>query len=106
MATNSWRCFGRRGPSTTSRGGRSGSAPADSKQAKREYALVSPTTPESPATLRGIVNLLKDELQPLRADIEGVRDTLNINSGKLDLLSNLAAKVSVLEDEKSRWLKS
>ena len=70
MATNSQRCFGCGGPSTASHGGRSGSAPADSKQAKREYALVSPTTPESPATLTGIVNLLKDELQPEERNTE------------------------------------
>ena len=60
----------------------------------------------SPETLTGILNLLKEELQSLCADIEGVRDTLNINSCKLDLLSNLSSKDTILEGEISHWLKN
>ena len=108
MATGSRSVSVRGGASSLSHGGRRVGAPVESKVQKRDYTLVSPTSPESPVTLAGIFNMLKEQLDPLRADMDQVKESLDFTSEKLDVLSQFASKIDDLKkknDDLSEKLK-
>ena len=73
--------------SLTGRGGSTIGAP---KALKRDYQLVSPTTPEGQVTLCNIRALLKEAIEPLADDLEQVKQ-------KLDAITVVNARVDTLE---------
>ena len=98
MATGSRSVSVRGGASSLSHGGRQVGASVEIKVQKRDYTLVSPTSPESPVTLAGIFNMLKEQLDPLRADMDQVKESLDFTSEKLDVLSQFASKIDDLKE--------
>ena len=108
MATGSRSVSVRGGASSLSHGGRRVGAPVESKVQKRDYTLVSPTSPESPVTLAGIYNMLKEQLDPLHADMDQAKESLDFTSEKLHVLSQFASKIDDLKkknDDLSEKLK-
>ena len=59
------------------RSGRTGSTSSAPKAPKREYELVSPTTPEGQVTIGNIRSLLQEAIQPLVTDIADLKQKLD-----------------------------
>ena len=64
---------------------------------KRDFELVSPTSPEIQLNLTGIRQLLKEELEPITDDINKIKESLHFNSEKLDEIATLNVRVLQLE---------
>ena len=79
-----------KGASGGSKTGRGGSTIGAPKALKRDYQLVSPTTPEGQVTLCNIRALLKEAIEPLADDLEQVKQ-------KLDAITVVNARVDTLE---------
>ena len=86
---------GNKTPAASVRGGRKDSA--SSKIMKRDFGLVSPASPENQVTLSNIRILFKEELEPVTADLETLKESVEFTSSKLEELANLHTQVEKLE---------
>ena len=68
-----------------------------SKQLKRDFELVSPASPDSPLTMAGIRELLKEELRPVAADLDSLKKSIDFATDKLDQIEALGKQVKDLE---------
>ena len=78
---------------------RSSSQPNVSKALKRDFNLVSPTSPENQITLSNFRSLLQEAIGPVTADLNQMKVSLQFASNKLNEIKALSKKVVSLEKE-------
>ena len=83
------------------RGGRKGSVPDSSKVMKRDYSLVSPTSPESTVTLTNIKMLLQEALEPVTEDLNQLKKSVKFATDQLKTVTLLGKKVAELQKNNS-----
>ena len=71
--------------STASKGTKQGSFQPPSTSQRRNYELVSPTTPEGPASLPSIRAMFHEFLEPVKWDLDLVKGTVEATSAKLEI---------------------
>ena len=69
------------------------------KSMKRDFELVSPTSPEIQLNLTGIRQLLKEELEPITDDINKIKESLHFNSEKLDEIATIKCKGATIGEK-------
>ena len=73
------------------RGGRRcSSQPNVSKSLKRDFDLVSPTSPENIVTLSAMRALLKETMAPVIADLDDLKASAQFTTEKLDEIPSLS----------------
>ena len=79
------------------RGGKKGSVSNSSKVMKRDYSLVSPTSPESTVTLTNIKMLLQEALEPITEDLNQLKKSVEFATDQLKTVTLLGERVTELQ---------
>ena len=82
---------------TASKGTKQGSAQPPSRSQRKNYELVSLTTPEGTASLSSIQAIFHEFLEPVKWDLDLVKGTVEAISAKLDEMAILTQKCVSLE---------
>ena len=97
MLENLTQCQQMKKISTSVCGGKKGTLVESSKILKRDYTLISPSSPEGTVSLANIRSLFKEELVPINNEFDHLQKSVEFTSEQMKDLVLLNEKIVKLE---------